>query len=141
MSLHIEQLGHGPDVVLLHGWAMHGGVFAPLVERLRDRCTLHVVDLPGHGLSHDADVPLALDACVDAIADLVPDDARVGHVVAGRHGLRSFIRRAGFGPINFIDGFCTRGGRRRGRGSLAHWGAIVGRVQLGSGGRRFCAGL
>ncbi len=75
MSLHVERFGHGPSVVLLHGWAMHGGVFAPLVERLRDRCTVHVVDLPGHGLSRDADVPLALDPCVDAITGIVPDDA------------------------------------------------------------------
>lgn len=99
MSLHIEQLGHGPDVVLLHGWAMHGGVFAPLVERLRDRCTLHVVDLPGHGLSRDADVPLALDACVDAIADLVPDDAlwcgwSLGGLVALRAAQRKVPMRA-----------------------------------------------
>ena len=75
MSLHVERFGHGPSVVLLHGWAMHGGVFAPLVERLRERCTVHVVDLPGHGLSRDADVPLALDPCVDAITGIVPDDA------------------------------------------------------------------
>ena len=75
MSLHVERSGHGPDVVLLHGWAMHGGVFAPLVERLRDRCTLHVVDLPGHGLSRDADVALTLDASVAAVADVVPADA------------------------------------------------------------------
>ena len=75
MSLHVERSGHGPDVVLLHGWAMHGGVFAPLVERLRDRCTLHVVDLPGHGLSRAADVALTLDAGVAAVADVVPADA------------------------------------------------------------------
>lgn len=75
MSLHVERSGHGPDLVLLHGWAMHGGVFAPLVERLRDRCTLHVVDLPGHGRSRDSEVPLRLDACAAAIATEVPDGA------------------------------------------------------------------
>ena len=75
MSLYIERVGSGPDLVLLHGWAMHGGVFAPLVERLRDRCTLHVVDLPGHGGSRDSDVPLRLDACAAAIAEQVPQNA------------------------------------------------------------------
>ncbi len=75
MSLHVERIGSGPDLVLLHGWAMHGGVFAPLVDRLRDRCTLHVVDLPGHGGSRDSDVPLRLADCAVAIAEQVPVDA------------------------------------------------------------------
>lgn len=75
MSLHVERAGRGPDLVLLHGWAMHGGVFAPLVERLRDRCTLHVVDLPGHGKSRDSGVPLRLEACAAAIAAQVPPGA------------------------------------------------------------------
>ena len=70
--LHVDVAGAGPPLVLLHGWAMHGGVFAPLVARLRDRYTLHVVDLPGHGLSRDSGVPLVLDACVEAIAAQVP---------------------------------------------------------------------
>jgi pimeloyl-[acyl-carrier protein] methyl ester esterase len=70
--LHVDVAGNGPPLVLLHGWAMHGGAFAPLVERLRDRHTLHVVDLPGHGYSRDSVVPLTLDACVDAIAASVP---------------------------------------------------------------------
>ena len=70
--LHVEVVGDGPPLVLLHGWAMHGGVFAPLVARLRERFALHVVDLPGHGFSRDSGVPLALDACVEAIAAQVP---------------------------------------------------------------------
>lgn len=52
-SLHIESVGSGPDLVLVHGWAMHGGVFASLVERLLAHFRVHVVDLPGHGHSRD----------------------------------------------------------------------------------------
>lgn len=75
MNLHVEVTGSGPDIVLLHGWAMHGGVFAPLVERLRDRCTLHVVDLPGHGASRATGIPLTLADSARAIAEVVPRDA------------------------------------------------------------------
>ena len=31
MTLYVEETGAGPPVVLLHGWGLHGGVFAPLV--------------------------------------------------------------------------------------------------------------
>ena len=71
-ALHVEVAGQGPPLVLLHGWAMHGGMFAPLVERLRERRTLHIVDLPGHGFSRAVDAPLQLDACTRAVLDAVP---------------------------------------------------------------------
>jgi len=74
-GLHVETTGHGPDLVLLHGWAMHGGVFAPLIARLRAHRRLHVVDLPGHGGSRDSGIALTLDACVDAIRAAVPAEA------------------------------------------------------------------
>jgi len=70
--LHVEVVGEGPPLVLLHGWAMHGGVFAPLVARLRGSLTLYVVDLPGHGHSVGCEVPLELEPCVEAIARAVP---------------------------------------------------------------------
>ena len=53
--MHIETLGSGPDLVLIHGWAMHGGVFAPLLRELSAHFECHVVDLPGHGLSEERD--------------------------------------------------------------------------------------
>ena len=53
--MHIEMRGEGPDLVLIHGWAMHGGIFAPLVERLEGKFRLHLVDLPGHGASPERD--------------------------------------------------------------------------------------
>src|SRR3546814_4571782 len=79
----IEETGEGPPLVLLHGWAMHGGVFALLVERLRERYRLYVVDLPGHGRSRDSAVPLALEACVEAIAARVPRAPWCGWALGG----------------------------------------------------------
>jgi pimeloyl-[acyl-carrier protein] methyl ester esterase len=92
--LHVETVGAGPPLVLLHGWAMHGGVFAPLAERLSSRFTLHLVDLPGHGLSHDSTVPLRLDACVEAISALVPRAPWCGWSLGGLVALHAAATRA-----------------------------------------------
>jgi pimeloyl-[acyl-carrier protein] methyl ester esterase len=51
MTLHVEIRGEGPDLVLLHGWALHGGMWGPWLDRLADHARLHVLDLPGHGRS------------------------------------------------------------------------------------------
>lgn len=72
-TLHVQAIGSGPPLVLLHGWAMHGGVFDALARQLAPVRTLYPVDLPGHGLSRDSTVPLQLDATVQAILAQVPD--------------------------------------------------------------------
>ena len=92
-SLYVDGVGKGPPLVLLHGWAMHGGIFAPLVERLRDRYTLHVVDLPGHGNSRDCDVPLQLQSCVDAVAAVVPAAPWCGWSLGGLIALHAAATR------------------------------------------------
>ena len=92
-SLPVDVVGKGPPLVLLHGWAMHGGIFAPLVERLRDRYTLHVVDLPGHGNSRDCDVPLQLQSCVDAVASVVPAAPWCGWSLGGLIALHAAATR------------------------------------------------
>ncbi len=92
-ALQVEVVGHGPPLVLLHGWAMHGGVFAPLVERLRDAHTLHVVDLPGHGHSRGCDVPLQLEPCVAAIAAVVPPAPWCGWSLGGLVALHAAATR------------------------------------------------
>lgn len=84
MTLHIDQLGHGPlPVVLLHGWAMHGGVMRPLAEALAAQCTLYVVDLPGHGGSRGSSVPLQPRACAAAIAAQTPPAIWLGWSLGG----------------------------------------------------------
>ena len=66
----VESVGRGPPLVLLHGWAMHSGLFAPLLPRLIDRFRVHLVDLPGHG--HSASVsPYVLDTITAAVGEAV----------------------------------------------------------------------
>ena len=49
--VYVETCGAGPDLVLLHGWAMHSGVWNGVRDRLAQQYRLHLVDLPGHGFS------------------------------------------------------------------------------------------
>jgi pimeloyl-[acyl-carrier protein] methyl ester esterase len=84
MSLYVEKRGHGPlPMVMLHGWAMHGGVLAPLVEALEEHCTMYVVDLPGHGYSRDCGLPLEPRACAAAIARITPPAIWLGWSLGG----------------------------------------------------------
>ncbi len=79
-ELHVESMGAGPPLVMLHGFAMHGGLFSPILPALAVRARAHVVDLPGHGWSPAiepfdlASIVAAVDAAVDA---KVPGDEPV----------------------------------------------------------------
>lgn len=66
-GLHVESAGTGPPLVLLHGWAMHSGLWGSLPERLAPRFRVHAVDLPGHGRSEPL-APYTLAAVTATIA-------------------------------------------------------------------------
>lgn len=91
-NLYIHTTGSGPDLVLLHGWAMHGGVFAPLVDALRADFTLHVVDLPGHGHSRDSVLALQLAPVVDTLAARLPPALWLGWSLGGLFALEAAHR-------------------------------------------------
>lgn len=90
--LFIDTRGHGPQhVVMLHGWAMHGGIFAPLADALSAVATVHRVDLPGHGHSRDSDLSLDPAACAQAIADATPPAVWLGWSMGGLIALRGAL--------------------------------------------------
>ena len=93
-DLFIDVRGRGAQpLVLIHGWAMHGGVFAPLAEVLAERCTLYLVDLPGHGCSRASTVPLDLDAVVASIAAATPPAMWLGWSLGGLFALYAAATR------------------------------------------------
>lgn len=69
-ALHVESTGVGPPLVLLHGWAMHSGLWGPVPGHLATRFRVHAVDLPGHGYSEPV-APCTLDAVTAAVAAAV----------------------------------------------------------------------
>lgn len=50
-TLHVEELGSGAPLLLIHGWGMHGGMWGGVAERLAEHLRVLAVDLPGHGFS------------------------------------------------------------------------------------------
>jgi pimeloyl-[acyl-carrier protein] methyl ester esterase len=52
-KMHIERIGQGPDLVLLHGWGLNSAVWQEIVPTLSHHYSLHLVDLPGFGFSQN----------------------------------------------------------------------------------------
>jgi pimeloyl-[acyl-carrier protein] methyl ester esterase len=88
----IDVRGNGPDLVLIHGWAMHGGTFAPLVECLMVHFRVHVVDLPGHG-HHREETHFDLADAAHRIAAATPRALWVGWSLGGLVALRAALDR------------------------------------------------
>ena len=55
MTLNVRTFGAGPDVVLLHGWGMDASCWGGVASGLSSRYRVHLVDLPGHGASPEAE--------------------------------------------------------------------------------------
>jgi pimeloyl-[acyl-carrier protein] methyl ester esterase len=75
--LHVEHAGAGPDLVLLHGWSLHGGMWGPWLDRLAEHASLHVVDLPGHGRSAWPDEVRDLRTLANHVLPVIPRGATV----------------------------------------------------------------
>lgn len=67
MSLHVESIGSGEPLLLIHGWGMHGGVWTDVAQKLSEDFQVLSVDLPGFGAS--APLPQTnLDAITQALS-------------------------------------------------------------------------
>ncbi len=58
--IHLETFGEGKPIVLVHGWAMHTGIWREFVKRLAQNYRVTCIDLPGHGRSEEIE-PFTLE--------------------------------------------------------------------------------
>jgi pimeloyl-[acyl-carrier protein] methyl ester esterase len=96
MTLYTQTSGSGPDLVLVHGWGLNGGIWDTLAPLLEPDFRVTRVDLPGHGRSAwQGDE--GLDGLARAVLECVPERATwlgwsLGGLVAARAALAAPAR-------------------------------------------------
>ncbi|NOX09930.1 MAG: pimeloyl-ACP methyl ester esterase BioH [Gammaproteobacteria bacterium] len=93
MALNVRVKGSGPDLFLIHGWAMSAMVWEDLVEGLAVNFQVSCVDLPGHGES-DLTGDFLLDEIIDELLAVAPEKATwVGWSLGGMLAMEAALQQ------------------------------------------------
>lgn len=79
----ISTRGQGPELVLVHGWSMHSGIWGGLVDVLASEFRVSLVDLPGHGVNRHVPLSRDLDKVAELILSELPPAAWMGWSLGG----------------------------------------------------------
>jgi len=71
IKIHQETFGQGKPIVLVHGWAMHTGIWRNFAKALAQHYQVTCIDLPGHGRSEKIN-PFTLEQMSNALVKAVP---------------------------------------------------------------------
>jgi len=71
-KIHLETYGKGKPIVLVHGWAMHAGIWREFAKQLAQNYRVTCIDLPGHGRSETID-PFTLERISGELVKAVPE--------------------------------------------------------------------
>ena len=105
----VRSIGHGPDVLFVHGWPVSGATFRTLLPFLADHVTCHLIDLPGAGSSRfTPETVVTVEQHIQSVRRVVDlmeldDLAVVGHDSGGmiaRHALAGDPRVRAMGLID-----------------------------------------
>lgn len=105
----LRTVGHGPNVLFVHGWPVSGATFRKLLPHLVDHVTCHLIDLPSAGSSRVVPgAPLSIAQHIISVRRVVDQlgfdrIAVVGHDSGGmiaRHALAGDDRLAAMGLID-----------------------------------------
>jgi len=96
MNLYTHTSGAGPDLLLIHGWGLHSGIWDGLAPLLEPHYRVTRMDLPGHGRSAWQG-QASLDDMTDAVLSAAPATAvwlgwSLGGLLAARAAQRAPAR-------------------------------------------------
>lgn len=90
--LHAEVRGHGADLLLVHGWGMHGGVWEEVGTELARDYRVTAPDLPGHGHSGAAGASDLGQICERLLDSAPPKSVWIGWSLGGMACLQAAAR-------------------------------------------------
>jgi pimeloyl-[acyl-carrier protein] methyl ester esterase len=93
-TLKVKTRGSGADLVLVHGWGMHSGIWGSAADALAREYRLHLVDLPGHGINRHIPLPRDLAQVTELIMPAVPPAAWMGWSLGGLIALSAALRHS-----------------------------------------------
>ncbi len=73
IKIHREIYGQGKPIVLIHGWAMHTGIWRKFAKQLAQNYQVICLDLPGHGQSETVR-PYTLEKITKALIEVIPSE-------------------------------------------------------------------
>lgn len=73
--LHLETIGKGPPLVMLHGWGWHSGIWQSLIPELSRHYQLFLIDLPGFGKSTLGPADYTINTVASSLFTVVPNEA------------------------------------------------------------------
>ncbi|MFZ2169334.1 MAG: pimeloyl-ACP methyl ester esterase BioH [Methylococcaceae bacterium] len=73
-KIHQQTFGKGKPIVLVHGWAVHSGIWRDFAQQLAQTYQVTCIDLPGHGRSEKID-SFTLEQIGDSLVNAVPDES------------------------------------------------------------------
>jgi pimeloyl-ACP methyl ester carboxylesterase len=119
VPIRYAQVGHGPDVLLLHGSPGSLEDWSSIVDRLAERFRLTVYDRPGHGYSGGADLAHTPEENARIALEIIralglEDVVLVGHSYGGLTGLALATRNP-----KEVRAFVIVGSRAYGPASVA----------------------
>jgi pimeloyl-[acyl-carrier protein] methyl ester esterase len=91
-ELFTQSSGSGPDLVLIHGWGLHGGVWDGFVPLLEPFFRVLRVDLPGHGGSGWAGETTLDDMTAAVLAAAPATAAWAGWSLGGLVAMRAALQ-------------------------------------------------
>ena len=90
IDIYYEVLGSGPDLVLLHPFPAHHGVWMPVAEQLALKYRVILPDLRGHGQSGVGEGAATMEQHVGDLLRVL-DDASVGRTIFGGESIGGYI--------------------------------------------------
>lgn len=92
-NIYYQKIGHGKDLIMLHGWKQDVSTFWPVVDLLKTDFTLWLIDLPGFGRSENPKKAFGVSDYAEVIKQFIvklkiKKPVLLGHSVGGRIAIK-----------------------------------------------------